>query len=74
MPNTITVDGLTKILRELPAGITELGCHPGEGTDIESSYREERKMELEVLCDPRTREAVDREQIALCSFSDVPAP
>lgn len=71
MPNRITVDRLSEILRELPPGITELGCHPGEGVDIESSYREEREIELDVLCDPRVREAVERERIVLCSFPEV---
>jgi chitin disaccharide deacetylase len=69
--DTITVDGLTQILRGLPPGITELGCHPGEGADVESAYREEREIELEVLCDPRIRATIEDEQIVLCSFADV---
>ena len=67
----ITVGWLTEILRELPPGVTELGCHPGEGGDIESDYREERELELGVLCDPSIRATIEAEQIVLCSFADV---
>jgi chitin disaccharide deacetylase len=69
--NAISVENLIDILTGLPAGITELGCHPGEGDDIESGYREEREAEVQVLCDPRVRETIEREGIVLCSFSDL---
>jgi chitin disaccharide deacetylase len=69
--NAISVENLIDILTALPAGITELGCHPGEGDDITSDYREEREAEVQVLCDPRVRETIEREGIVLCSFSDV---
>jgi predicted glycoside hydrolase/deacetylase ChbG (UPF0249 family) len=69
--NAITVENLIEILTGLPIGVTELGCHPGEGTDIESEYREEREAEVRVLCDPRVRETVAREGIVLCTFFDL---
>ena len=69
--NAISVENLVEILETLPPGITELGCHPGEGDDIESEYREERESEVKVLCDPRVREAIEREGIVLCTFSDL---
>jgi predicted glycoside hydrolase/deacetylase ChbG (UPF0249 family) len=69
--NAISVENLIDILTGLPNGITELGCHPGEGADIESEYREEREAEVEVLCDPRVRETIEREGIVLCTFSDL---
>jgi predicted glycoside hydrolase/deacetylase ChbG (UPF0249 family) len=69
--NAISVENLIEILERLPAGITELGCHPGAGADIESAYREEREAEVRVLCDPRVRETIDREGIVLCTFSDL---
>jgi chitin disaccharide deacetylase len=69
--NAITVENLIDILMAIPAGITELGCHPGEGDDIESEYREEREAEVQILCDARVRETIEREGIVLCSFSDL---
>jgi chitin disaccharide deacetylase len=67
----VTADRLIALLVELPSGITELACHPGEGSEIESPYREERERELALLCDPRVRDAIEREAIVLSSFADV---
>lgn len=67
-PEGISVDALLKVLARLPAGITELGCHPAAGMDFESAYRPERVLELQTLCDPRVREALQQEAINLCSF------
>lgn len=67
----ITVQALVDIVEGLPSGVTEVGCHPGEGTDLESSYRDEREQEVAVLCDARIREAVAAAGIRLCSFSDI---
>src|SRR5437870_1477667 len=41
-PAGISVESLLAIVRELPAGITELGCHPAANADMDSTYREER--------------------------------
>ena len=65
----ISVENLIKILRDLEPGVTELACHPGEGTDVDSVYREEREDELRILCDPRVREAIEHEGIQLRSFA-----
>ena len=54
---------LVEIIEALPAGITELACHPGLGDDSGSTYDRERTQEVEVLCDPRVREALDREGV-----------
>lgn len=67
----ISVDGLIALLRELPAGATELACHPGVGRDYESSYTKEREVELEALCDPRIRALLRDEGIELRSFRTV---
>jgi chitin disaccharide deacetylase len=67
----VTVDRLVAILAGLPPGITELACHPAEGSDMEPPYREEREQELALLCDPRIKEAIEREAIVLSSFADV---
>jgi chitin disaccharide deacetylase len=69
-PEGIAVDGLLQVLHHLSPGLSELGCHPGEGADLESTYRLERDVECQTLCDPRIRTALSTEQIVLCSFLD----
>jgi predicted glycoside hydrolase/deacetylase ChbG (UPF0249 family) len=71
-PHAITVEALVKLVRDLPAGITELACHPGEDSEHYglSTYCKERRLELETLCDPKVREAITQEQVRLCSFSE----
>lgn len=70
LPDAVSAERLVEILRGLPSGITELGCHPGSG-EIDSDYGKERALELEALCDERVRAAIEREGIVLCSFSDI---
>ena len=67
----ISVDGLIQTMAALPPGVTELGCHPGEGDDLETMYRSERAVEVESLCDPRVRAAIVAAGIELRSFSQV---
>ena len=52
IPGAITVQALIDIIRGLPAGTTELACHPGLGDDSGSTYGRERTQEVDVLCDP----------------------
>ncbi len=73
LPHAISSEALVKILSSLPAGITELGCHPGAGDDLETMYRSERRKEVRVLCDPRVRAAIVAESIALRSFAGMAA-
>lgn len=70
-PEGITVDALSKIIQALPAGTTELGCHPGLGADADSVYRVERDIECRTLCDPRIGEALRAENISLSAFRPV---
>jgi predicted glycoside hydrolase/deacetylase ChbG (UPF0249 family) len=70
-PEGITVDRLVAILISLPAGWTELGCHPGLEDDVDSDYLHERSREVETLCDPRVRKAIDTLGIELGSFLSV---
>jgi chitin disaccharide deacetylase len=72
LPHVISVEGLITILESLPPGLTELGCHPGEGADFDSPYWTERAHEVQALCDPRIRAAIGVMGIALCSFTDAP--
>jgi len=71
LPEALDVEALLGLITSLPSGTTELGCHPGEPADLDSSYREERLREIGALCDPRVRAAIAAERIELCSFSDL---
>ena len=68
MPDAISVDGLLQILESLPAGCTELACHPADECDLDTMYRHERIEELRVLCDPRVSAAMTIMRIELRSF------
>jgi predicted glycoside hydrolase/deacetylase ChbG (UPF0249 family) len=68
-PHAITVDGLRKIFAAMPSGVTELGCHPGCGNELDTMYRDEREQETRVLCDPQVRELIDSLDIELVSFA-----
>jgi chitin disaccharide deacetylase len=70
----ISVERLVEIVRSLPEGITELGCHPALGDAVDSVYRTERQRELEALCDPCVRAAIDEEGIVLRSFQAAVTP
>src|SRR5262249_19183140 len=64
---------LIDLIVSLPAGWTELGCHPGSGVgDDVSSYAEEREVELRTLCDARVAAAIAAQRVALRSFAEVP--
>jgi chitin disaccharide deacetylase len=54
----VDVDSLVALLESLPAGVTELGCHPAIAVDFETDYGRERPLEVETLCDPRVRAAL----------------
>jgi chitin disaccharide deacetylase len=71
LPDAITVDALVRMIETLPAGITELGCHPATELDHDSSYDRERLQEVATLCDARVRAAIDRCRVALRSFADL---
>jgi predicted glycoside hydrolase/deacetylase ChbG (UPF0249 family) len=68
LPEAISVDGLIRLVANLPPGITELGCHPGEAHDLDSLYRNERLQEVMTLCHPRVRAALVAAGIELRSF------
>jgi predicted glycoside hydrolase/deacetylase ChbG (UPF0249 family) len=71
IPEAISFDAFTEIIRGLKPGMTELACHPGLGADTGSPYDREREQEVEVLCDPRVAEALDDAGVALRSFADI---
>jgi chitin disaccharide deacetylase len=69
-PQGIAVEALQALLRALPAGASELGCHPALDDESGSSYCAERTVETATLCDPRVRETLREEGIALRSYRD----
>jgi chitin disaccharide deacetylase len=70
---SLTRSALEQILREIPDGLYELSCHPGEGDKETSSqyghwgYR--WAEELETLTAPETRSLLQEQKIALTSFA-----
>jgi predicted glycoside hydrolase/deacetylase ChbG (UPF0249 family) len=66
-PEGITVDTFIGVLDRLPAGTTEVACHPAAGdlVDLVSLYREERLAERDVLCDTRIPRAIAARGITL---------
>jgi len=67
----ITPAHLVDMLRRLPAGVTEVACHPGCADDLATMYQAERQVELETLCDPLVRRALCDEGIELIGFADL---
>jgi chitin disaccharide deacetylase len=66
----VSVAALIELVRALPDGVTELGCHPGYADGLPSEYGEARAVEVETLADPRVRAALNAEGIQLRSFRD----
>jgi chitin disaccharide deacetylase len=72
-PELIGVENLEKILRSLPEGVTELGCHPAYlSPDLDSSYASERQIELTTLRNTRVFTLIRELGIVLTNFAGVP--
>ena len=71
-PERVTVEALVGVIESLPEGITELGCHPTAADDHETMYRRERLAEVETLCAPEVRSALERSGVELRSFAELP--
>jgi chitin disaccharide deacetylase len=72
VPQAITVTALERLIRDLPPTVTELGCHPGEVGDLDSVYLHERAIEVETLCSPRVRRAIEESSVVLRGFAAWP--
>lgn len=70
-PEFIGVGSLLRTIAILPAGVTELCCHPATTPDLQTMYAGERVEELQTLCSRDVRDAISRERIRLCSFSEL---
>jgi predicted glycoside hydrolase/deacetylase ChbG (UPF0249 family) len=71
LPEILSVEGFLRILRALPSGATELGCHPGEAHDLATMYREARAQEVATLCAHAVRAALVSLEIELCTFGQL---
>jgi chitin disaccharide deacetylase len=67
----ISPEHLSELIRELPPGWTEIGCHPAAGPVPTSSYDAERQIELETLRDPRVKNLLNVTSVRLCSYAQV---
>ena len=56
--------------RRCPTGITEFGCHPATAVDHDTTYAEQRLIEVRTLCDPRVRAAVERRGATLATYPE----
>jgi predicted glycoside hydrolase/deacetylase ChbG (UPF0249 family) len=70
-PQAITPEALIRLLHSLPAGVTELACHPGEPDLPGNDYNVERQAELNSLCHDSVRPVVERHHIHLISFREL---
>lgn len=68
LPDAITPEHLIALIEGLPAGATEICCHPAAAVGAGLSYGPERLRELAALCDPRVSDAASRLGVALCTF------
>jgi predicted glycoside hydrolase/deacetylase ChbG (UPF0249 family) len=70
-PEWITPDALVQVIATLPAGISELACHPAREVDVDTTYAGERLVELVTLCAPPVLAAPPAAGVKLWSFHDV---
>jgi predicted glycoside hydrolase/deacetylase ChbG (UPF0249 family) len=71
LPDLVSADALVGLIRDLPEGWSELACHAGYAEDTTSVYRDERRLEVEALCDPKVRAALADEGVELRAFRDL---
>ena len=64
----ISTASLIEAIIDLPAGITEMGCHPGRDSRLHSTYCYERIAELTALCSPLVRKAMTTHNIILRGY------
>jgi chitin disaccharide deacetylase len=69
--DAISPQHLEELIRGLPPGWTEIGCHPAAGPVPSSSYDAERQIELATLRDPGVKNLLNVTSLQLCSFAHV---
>jgi len=73
-PAGVTPERLSELIRSLPPGWTEIGCHPAAGPVPTSSYDAERQIELATLRDPEVKNLLNVMHVRLCSFAQANCP
>lgn len=68
-PENINVEALVRILVSLPAGVTELVCHPGwTNNRLTDPYRHQRALEISTLFNSVIRKTLKTQHIRLISY------
>jgi predicted glycoside hydrolase/deacetylase ChbG (UPF0249 family) len=68
---TVSFENLSRVLKNVQEGVTELGCHPGYPADLDEVYKEPRETELRLMTDPRIKAIIEEEGIQLINFSNL---
>jgi len=74
-PELLTVDSLLRLLAEArdetadAATAIELGCHPGWDDDLDTMYRRERRIEVDVLTTPGLQDEIAAVGFELSTFA-----
>lgn len=71
LPDSISLEAMLAIIASLEPGVSEIACHPAAEADIDSVYAQERVQELEVLCDPRVRDALEARGVTVTSYTEL---
>jgi chitin disaccharide deacetylase len=72
-PEHVSVESLLAMVAGFGPGVTELSCHPGYvDDDLDSPYALGRELELATLLDPRLPEGLERLDVRLVSYRDLP--
>lgn len=71
MLEAVSEEALVHLIRSLDPGCTELGCHPGDPTGLDSDYAAERQLELVALCASSVRRAVEDGGVELIGFGQL---
>ena len=72
MPDVRREASLIRFLENLPAGTTELMCHPGYADAGNAFSTAGRELELAALTADDVSTAVKKNNITLISFNDLP--
>jgi predicted glycoside hydrolase/deacetylase ChbG (UPF0249 family) len=70
-PEGIQPAALVSLIESFAPGVTELCTHPGYGKDVNTHYKSERAVEVESLCDPSVRAAINRLEVRLITFREL---
>lgn len=67
-----TLENLLHAINAVPEGVSEFACHAGYGADLDETYAAPRERELAIVTSEAAREAIERRQITLVNFGDLP--